>query len=305
MGINDRDYYRQVNRGSFFASGMTNVWQKIIIANVIVFALQLFSGEPGAAVRGGRARDQLNITRLPQPWIRRRWYFGGQIWRLVTYAFCHDTQGIWHILFNMLGVWIFGRAIEALYGSREFLAFYLTAAVVAGVANVALMFSLGTPQIGAVGASGAVMALAMVYALYYPTHEFILYIFPIQARWLVTFYVIMDLLPVLQSLGGQGNPNEVAHAAHLGGLAYGFLYKMLDLRYGRLLSGWNVPRFFRDLYRRRKVKLYQPAEPAESIQKLHERVDEILVKISDRGEASLTDREREILKEASRRFKEK
>src|SRR5579871_5792053 len=138
MGINDRDYYRQVTRGSFFANGMTNVWQKIIIANVVVFAIQLMNDN---------ATFFLNLDPIAV-------VFEGQVWRLVTYAFCHDTHGIWHILFNMFGVWIFGQAVEELYGSREFLLMYLTAAVVAGLAHLGLTFAVGGPPVGAVGASG-------------------------------------------------------------------------------------------------------------------------------------------------------
>lgn len=288
MGINDRDYYRQVHRGSFRAGAMTNVWQKLIIANVIVFVIQM-------AVRGSTGYLDLDPESV---------LFGGQVWRLITYAFCHDPHSIWHILFNMLWLWAFGPELESLYGSREFLIFYLTSAVVAGLAHLSLCLALDSGT-AAVGASGAVMGLAMLYALYYPTREFIIYIFPIQARWLVTLFVIMDLFPVLGALGGEGGTDGVAHAAHLGGLAYGFLYKKFDLRYDRLFGGWNFFRLFRDMNRKRSVRLYHPAEPAEPIQNLNERVDEILAKISDRGEASLTDREREILKEASRRFKEK
>src|SRR5262249_6897202 len=98
MGINDRDYYRQVHRGSFGAGVMTNVWQKIIIANVVVFFIQL------AIPESTRFLDLDPRSVL----------LGGQVWRLITYAFCHDPDNILHIVFNMLGVWVFGREMEAL-----------------------------------------------------------------------------------------------------------------------------------------------------------------------------------------------
>ncbi|HYV37728.1 MAG TPA: rhomboid family intramembrane serine protease, partial [Gemmataceae bacterium] len=81
----------------------------------------------------------------------------GQVWRLLTCAFCHDRQAIWHILINMLCLFWFGGTMETMYGSREFLLFYLTAAVVSSLAFVGLDLYTGS-SIPAVGASGAVMA---------------------------------------------------------------------------------------------------------------------------------------------------
>src|SRR5262249_40287491 len=80
--------------------------------------------------------------------------YGGQVWRLLTHAFCHDRHGLWHIFFNMLCLYWFGGTLETMYGGREFLLFYLTAAVVAGLAFVGLDLHTGSsvPGIGAVGA---------------------------------------------------------------------------------------------------------------------------------------------------------
>src|SRR5438874_3668659 len=82
----------------------------------------------------------------------------GQIWRLLTHAFCHDRYSIWHIVFNMLLLYWFGGTLETMYGSREFLLFYLTAAVVAGLTFVGLDLWTGI-TIPGIGASGAVMAV--------------------------------------------------------------------------------------------------------------------------------------------------
>ena len=160
-----------------------------------------------------------------------------------------------------------------------------------------------------VGASGAVMSVMMLCAMYYPSLKLlVMFVIPVELRWVVVMYVIYDLYPLLRELGGAGILDQVAHAAHLGGLAYGFLYKHFDLRYSRLLAGWSWPRWKRlvkTATRRNpeNVRIYEPPEERVATPDLKVRVDEILAKISAQGEASLTEKEREILKEASRRFK--
>jgi membrane associated rhomboid family serine protease len=91
----------------------------------------------------------------------------GQVWRLVTYAFCHSRGELFHILLNMLGLFWFGITLESMYGGKEFLLFYLTAAVVAGLASIGLDVWLGW-DLPTVGASGAVMAVLVLYAIHYP-----------------------------------------------------------------------------------------------------------------------------------------
>ena len=132
----------------------------------------------------------------------------GQVWRLLTHAFCHDRHNILHIVFNMLFLFWFGRTLESMYGSREFLLFYLTAAICAALAYVALDLYTGSP-IPAVGASGAVMAVVMLYTMHFPTEEiYICFIIPIQMRWLMVIFVIWDLHPVLLALAGSRNSRE-------------------------------------------------------------------------------------------------
>jgi hypothetical protein len=135
-----------------------------------------------------------------------------------------------------------------------------------------------------------------------------MFVIPIELRWLVAIFVIYDLYPLLRELGGAGALDNVAHAAHLGGLLYGFLYKRFDLRYDRLLAGWSWPkmkRMVRTATSRKpeNVRLYTPPQEVVPTPDLKLRVDEILAKISAEGESSLTETERELLKEASRRFK--
>jgi hypothetical protein len=113
----------------------------------------------------------------------------------------------------------------------------------------------------------------------------------------------------LQAIAGHAPVSHVAHAAHLGGLLYGFLYQKYDLRFSQwrwidLLDPWRwVTRLKAAGSRRPKVRVYHPPLDETPAHNFNQHVDEILAKISASGEASLTDDEREVLKEASRRYK--
>jgi len=294
MGIYDRDYYRNNTTLQWWSqTGAVCRW--LITANIAVFVLQLFFPDTVTGWLQLSPRDTLDKF---------------QIWRILTYAFCHDTRGglPLHILFNMLFLWWFGKHLEGMYGSKEFLRFYLTAAVLAGVAFLALAFTLGDPT-PSIGASGAVMAVMMLYTLYYPREQiYVMFVIPLELRWLMAAYVIFDLMPVLSQLGGGRNTDGVANAAHLGGLLYGFCYKWYDLRFDRLLGtrtrswsdSWKQWRRRHDPARR-DVRLYHPPEAVN----LDREVDRILAKITAEGEASLTDTERQVLKTASQKYRQR
>lgn len=304
MGVYDRDYYRQDPPGGGVLGGVAPTCKWLIAINVVVYILQIMTlTSAGGGVTGWFELSAAEV-------IGRF-----EIWRLVTSAFCHSPDDPWHLVFNMLGLWIFGNMIESMYGSREFLRFYLTAALLSaigflGVELVITQFAIHRIP-NELGASGAVMGVMMLCALYYPTMKIlVMFVIPIELRWLVAIFVIYDLFPVLRALGGAQIMDNVAHAAHLAGLLYGFLYKKFDLRYSRILAGWSWPGFHRAVRSatRRKpdhVKLYEPPQEAVPAADLSRRVDEILAKISAHGESSLTETERDILKEASRRYKKR
>jgi len=298
MGVYDRDYYRTAPTGGFM-SGVAPACKWLIAINVAVYILQLMTG--GESQTG--LTEWLVLARSP---IADQF----QLWRVLTYAFCHDTGTLWHIVGNMWFLWICGSQIEPIYGSREFLRFYLTSAVLSGMAFLIFELAVGRDA-PLLGASGAVMAVTMVCAMYYPTMKIIfMFVLPIELRWLVALYVVFDTYPLLSELGGRHVLDQVAHATHLGGLLYGYLYKRFDLRYTRLLAGWSWPqlkRLARTAARRKpdSVRIYEPPEDRVPTPELSRRVDEILAKISAEGESSLTDSERDLLKEASRRYKKR
>ena len=246
----------------------------------------------------------------------------GQIWRLITSAFCHDRFGILHIVFNMLFLYWFGRFVEATYGSKEFLCFYLVAALVASFAFIGLELFTGDRH-GAIGASGAVMGVVCVFAMWNPHHTIRMYfMFPIQIRYLLLIYVIFDLHPVLLTLSGTVTHTGVAHAAHLGGLLFGYLYYKNDWR---LLPYWNRASRLaggavggasaKRRIRKSNLRVYNQESNYESESqndrhektradiRFDEQLDEVLKKITDSGQESLTDREKKILTLGSQRYR--
>jgi membrane associated rhomboid family serine protease len=241
---------------------------------------------------------------IVQEWLEldpRLVVYRGQIWRIVTYAFCHDRTAVWHILFNMIVLYWFGVTLETMYGQREFLLYYLAAAFVSGLAHVALGFATGSLN-PAIGASGAVMAVLMLFAIHYPRHTIrIFWFFPLEVRWIVVLYVIFDLHPLLLALAGDQLFTQVAHAAHLGGLAFGFVYWKLNLQLERYWDMLPKPRAAGGARRRTAVAPIRRSEE----QKQDQEVDDILRKIAEQGEASLTDLERRTLLRAAERYKQR
>jgi membrane associated rhomboid family serine protease len=288
MGIYNRDYFRNDNRPlgqGFLASGFK--W--IIAANVAVYVLQLVTADV--------VTDYLDLK--PSAVLH------GEVWRLVTYAFCHSRHDPLHILFNMLFLYWFGATLERMYGTREFVLFYFASAFASGVANLGLSIALRDNS-PAIGASGAVMAVLMLYAIHFPRDEMYFLLFRLQVRFVVLIYVVYDLWPVLRAMGGDGRMDNVAHMAHLGGLAFGYAYHHFGMRLDR---GWGSLKNLRAPRIRLKrppesIRIYEPHKEEDRNENLDVKVDAILAKIQAHGEASLTDQERETLKRASLRYKE-
>lgn len=139
-------------------------------------------------------------------------------YQLLTHMFTHGSLG--HIFFNMFALWMFGRILENVWGSRRFLIFYLISGVGAAVVHLVVQYFTGgfAP---AVGASGAVMGILVAFAYLFPNTElFILFIpFPIKAKWAVIGYVAIDLFGGIANFSG----DNIAHFAHLGGALTGFV----------------------------------------------------------------------------------
>ena len=153
----------------------------------------------------------------------------GWVWQLVTYMFVHDTRGFTHILFNMLGLFIFGIQVERRMGSKEFLLYYLVTGTLAGVISFVVYYFTNTPPAPfaiLLGASGAVFAVELAFATFFP--DAIIYIWgliPIRAPIMVLGFTALELF--FSVTGMQGN---VAHLTHLSGFAMGWLYFLIRFR---------------------------------------------------------------------------
>ena len=318
MGIYSRDYIREDYGPRGGAWRDANVVKWLIIVNVAVFVLQLVWQKvpPELAPAGLDEHAYYYSTPAINEWLAldRTAVLGGQIWRLITYEFLHDHNSPWHLFWNMFGLYLCGRKVEDYYGSREFLLFYLAAGVLSGLLSLVWYEAMGPTGWSAIGASGAVSAVFIVYALHWPYDVWrLMFIIPVQAMWLALIYAVSDIYPMLRDIGyymvrdrvgGLPLGDGVAHSAHVGGMLFALLYQKREWR----VSDW-VPalrwadwkRKFR-LRPRTKLRVY---EPRESEADFKERVDATLQKMHEQGEASLSDDERALLMEASRRFRDR
>jgi membrane associated rhomboid family serine protease len=307
MGIYDREYYRGEAAGSSWFWNTAPVCKAIILINIAVFVLQ----------------NLLHWDEEP-PFITFQWlavspeftFRHGRLWQLLTAAFCHGD--LLHIAFNLMFLWIVGREMEAQYGSRDFLAFYLSAAVVSNLAWVTIRAIVypDIPQF-AIGASGAVLGVVTLFTLFYPKRELVFFFIPMP-MWMI---LALDLcVPLLPRLGIPIGFRDIAVEAHLAGAAYAVVYKHLDLRISRFTSGRAFrPRlriFSPAAYDQGRPQSANPSWGSTSIggvggkaapvsvlpeEQLDARLDEVLAKIAREGRAGLTEEELLLLQEASRR----
>jgi membrane associated rhomboid family serine protease len=237
----------------------------------------------------------------------------GQIWRLVTAGFLHDRNSIWHIVINMVFLWLFGRRLEDRYGHNEFGAFYFASLLASSFMFVGISLYTGS-NVPAIGASGAVWGVVALYALLFPYETVFVYFIHVQIRVLAAIYFLADLHPLLLSINGEQNfGSGVAHAAHVGGAVFGFLYWYRNWELMPLL-GRATHRKFRK-YRRPTATETEPrilkmphrgrtfTSQDEAI--LEQQMDSVLARISVEGEQALSPEEREILDKAKEIIRQK
>ena len=289
MGFQDRDYnqadaWKNAGRGSspFSSISQYSIITILIAINVIVFVLDAFSPNLGGGTHG------LNYYVLAlnpdRPWA---------IWSYLTYGFAHaaidSSTGFWHIASNMIVLYFLGRPVAMRLGRWEFLRFYLSAIVIAGIGFCVYAWLTGGHNY-AVGASGAVSGIVALFVFMYPREKIYLFgVIPMLA-W------VFGVLVVVSDLVNAFNPNNhVAWQAHLVGFAFGALYHQRRWNLEWLFSGlanW----FRRDPAKSSNLNVYHPDAAEE---KLKAKADEILAKISREGEASLSRGERKTLSKYS------
>jgi membrane associated rhomboid family serine protease len=230
------------------SSFMTPAVKWLLISNVAIFILYFF------AIRLGGERPFVWLSLIP------RWVLSLSIWQLVTYLFIHSPYDFLHILFNMLFLWFFGRALESTWGTQRFLRFYFLCGIGAGLCVVLLALMVGNVDTRTIGASGAIYGLLLAFGMLFPNEE-ILFLgqFPMKARW---FVLIMGAMAFLLTFGSTstGGGGGVSHVAHLGGMIFGYLYlksqAMQRFATGADPAAW-IARTYRDWRHERAKKKFQ------------------------------------------------
>jgi membrane associated rhomboid family serine protease len=297
--------YRPFGKFSVFPPVIKN----LLIINAAVFFMQMIASN--FLIDGRPLWQVLNIWFALNPLTEG---FNFQIWQLITYQFMHGSFG--HIFFNMFALWMFGMEIENYWGSKKFLTYYLLCGVVAGLFQLFLTPMLGSSPAVTIGASGAVYGVLIAFALMFPDRYIFLYfLIPIKAKYLIGFLLIFEFMLI------DSAHSNVAHLAHLGGALAGFLFIMFDKRIDvplkrlfNISSGYRTGSRFQnpfsglsDKFRRRKediedAKYYDVNQKKEGDEITQEEIDRILDKISQSGYQNLSEREKRILFEASKKM---
>jgi membrane associated rhomboid family serine protease len=275
MTFQDRQYYNENQSSSFRGPGggmsfglprLTPAVKYLLIANIVIFILQ--------SIYEGKLEPLFCATAF-HPW---------QIWRLLTFQFLH--AGVAHLLFNMLGLYFLGTALERAWGARHFLLFYLICGAVAGLLFV-LVGRLSHSNFFAgplIGASGGVLALLIACAILFPQFVVFLFIFPVPIRFAALLFTGLYLLNVISK-----GANAGGDLCHLGGMAAGFIWVI-----------WG-PRLA-DLWTRSRPSALQRRLQKQA--QLQYEVDRILAKVHDQGIHSLTRKEKQILQNATQEQKQ-
>jgi membrane associated rhomboid family serine protease len=296
MGIYDRDYERDntYDDSPGIRLGGQRTWTtNLVIVMFAVYGIQLMT-KPAQMMQGGGEGWFTDLFSLHADVLRHPW----MAFELLTYGFLHDVGDLKHILFNMLALWMFGRSVEGKYGRHEYLVFFLAAVVFAGACWLIGELVVRQQMVDAalLGASGGIAAVLILFCLNFPHQQvFIWGILPLPAWVFAIVFVGIDMFGASGHMGG-----NVAYTAHLGGAAFALAYYFTGWRLTRWIgSDWKMPK----LGRRPPLRVLDPGDDNED--STEELVDNILRKIREQGQDSLTRGERRILEEASREYQKK
>ena len=323
-----KEYNTRYNRPSMFGGGFAffpPVIKYLLITNVAVFLLQNFIFV-SLSVGGQNLAylffkyfalqpimvDAAHKTPLLAPFMP---------WQLFTYLFMHAN--FLHIFLNMFALWMFGMELENIWGSKKFLMYYLMCGIGAGLSNLFLSPIFTSVEAPTIGASGAIYGVLVAFGMMFPNRPiYIYFLFPIKAKYFVAIYMLIEIFSV-------GSNTGVAHLAHLGGGLIGFLYILLTDKTNissifRFPQGPGIPKQRKstsssssNIYRSKYYEKYNTGSETDDVSDadyyvdkeiksedkgLQEKIDEILDKISKVGYKSLSDEEKRILFEASKKI---
>ncbi len=226
-----------------------------------------------------------------------------KLWQIVTYMFLHG--GWFHVIFNLLGLWMFAGELEQNWGSSLFLRYYMVSGIGAGF-FIALMNYIMYAQSGinpvTIGASGAIYGILLAYGVTWPNRKVLLYfVVPIKIKYLVILFGLIEFLGMLSTASGAGG--NVSHIGHLGGLLTGLLYFFLGIRRSnknqsaeKIGSDNYISRLLKKLRIKRKKKVIEARIQSKKI------IDELLEKIARQGMSSLTAQEKKNLEWARKHY---
>jgi membrane associated rhomboid family serine protease len=262
---------------------------RLIIANAVVLLLRMTLFTSPELLQALQFSPR---TALTQPWT------------FVSYLFVH--AGLLHLLANMLMLYVFGTAVESRMGSRNFILYYLFCGI--GAAVFSLLLAGFMPVGPFVGASGAVLGVAVAFAYFWPEAELIVFPipFPIKARTLVIGLVVFDVV------ASRLWPNDgIAHLAHVGGALFGYLFFRVQSLSRRSPSQptRTVERVVMVQSGSSEPDDRTPITPMRSRRRVASdpvaaEVDRVLDKISEKGISSLTPAERRFLDEVAKQKKQ-
>lgn len=265
---------------------------RLMAVNVVIFVLNMLlggrlSGGPGAEPWFGVSRELLMEG------------YGLGVLRLVTYQFTHSFTDPMHLIWNLLGLWFFGRIAEERLGRLGTYKLYLAGGLAGALFHIVMYALLRGTDVPVVGASGACYALFLYAVCVAPRTEVILFFFPVQLIFLGVLFLGLALYSLMLELT-HGLGGGVSDSAHLGGAAMGLCAWKLD--WFRNRKPWQDEPGLLDGIRGRWQQKRKEAE-ARDAQELQAELDRILAKVHQEGLTSLTAAERAVLDRASKRAK--
>ncbi len=302
-----RDYYKPSGFGGF--SFFPPVIKNLLIINGIVFLIEML-GQQISIGYGATFYDLIvkYFALIPLG-------YGFYPWQLITYQFMH--AGLMHIFFNMFALWMFGMEVENLWGSKKFLIFYLMCGIVAGIFQLVFPPLFNEPLGYTIGASGAIFGVLIAFGMLFPNrYIFIWFLIPLKAKYFVALYVLIEFFSLPQ--GG-----DIAHLAHLGGALAGFIYLIIEKKRGTSYGNYFTSSYpdsdnkgsiidsFKNaasVFKKKNnnvedARFYEINDNQNKEEYSQEEIDRILDKISKSGYQNLSDKEKKILFEASKKMK--
>ena len=271
MGLYDRHYSRENWQDRFQNAPqmrmtlprITPVVKWLLIINVAIYFLQALGADNLLMVAFSLYPASLSLAL--------------QLWRLVTYQFLHGS--ILHILFNMLGLFFLGPTLERNWSGKRFLIFYLGCGVAGGLFYIFLVAVNFLPALPMIGASGAILGMLAACAILFPHFVVFIFLFPVPIRVAAIAFTVIYLIAVITR-----GANAGGDAAHLAGMAAGAIYVFSQ--------DWRDKLRF-------KIKSDLWHKKITNQQNLQVEVDRILQKVHDSGIASLTPKEKKLLRKAT------